>query len=149
MVSEQTAVSAYTGCADPRVCTTHLPYRLCFSLQPAQVLFFLSDKEQSLTLARVLWLRPLLRARTTSIKVDGLTGHPMYRKCLVDSPERPALVPVTSIVSVEHFSHACKLRSDDSTQQGAGSYCEVIAGKVVHSFRLNPVFLRVSRVSGL
>ena len=58
--------------------------------------------------ARVLWFtEPPLDQHV--ITHDPSTGLEVFYRQIVDIPNMPSLVPLSSIVRVEHFVHACNL----------------------------------------
>lgn len=73
--------------------------------QFAEVLFFIVHKKEDgtkRTFARVRWLR------ATTFKHD-LLGWDVYRLLPVErhEPGEPSIIPVASILRIEHFVHAC------------------------------------------
>lgn len=96
--------------------------------------FFLQPKGGGGVLLRVLWFTALAGAPK-----DPVSGYPLYKRWAIDHPTLPPLVPLQSVLGVEHFVHFC----------GAGdTVCDVQDGQVQHCYHLNDCFVHRPRPAG-
>lgn len=72
--------------------------------------------------------------------LDSVHQRPVYTR-VARHPELPPVIPLTSVVSLQHFVHDC-------AAGGGETPCRQPGGAIEHQIGPNPRFVRLQRHSG-
>jgi hypothetical protein len=121
----------------------------CFVIRRcyAEIMYFLQQQDgQGPVCVRVLWF---IEPPGLVPNQDPHTGMEVFQRLIVDDPNLPCIIPITSILRVEHFLHACNHGVGESNVPTAlcSFNYQGKAPSYVHDKDVNPYYIRAGNLT--